>query len=114
MPLVRMRCQGEGENAVSSAFSGLAVSVNTRKQFNELCPTGSNDKFSDATPFIEASIRIQRRKPFVVVLMSVQHHVDMRFVHEAPKRIEARVVAVPSGTETRVMKISQGALSLML
>ena len=88
--------------------------MDARKQFNELSSACPDNKFPNAALFIKVSIRVERRETFVIVLMSVQHYVDMRSVHETPKRIEVSVVAVPTRTETRVMKICQRAHALML
>jgi hypothetical protein len=114
LPLVSLRAQGEFEHAVGVVVVDLRVGDRVRDLIVAPAPCAHHE-LPDAILGIRPPLGVLRGKTLVVVVVSVEHHVDASGVEDLPKtlhpfytgtirpRSEQRVVEVGKGTRLFVV-----------
>src|SRR5918992_815457 len=108
LPIVSLRVQGKFEHAVGVVVVDLRVGDGKRDLIEAPTPCAHHE-LPDAILGIRPSLRILRGKTLVVVVVSVEHHVDASGEEDLPKTLHSFYTGtIRSRSEQRVVEVDKG------
>src|SRR5215216_5233321 len=114
LPVVSPRVQGEFEHAVGVVVVDLRVGDRVQDLIVAPAP-GANHELPDAILGIRPPLRVLRGKTLVVVVVSVEHHVDAGCVEDLPKTLHPfDAGTIRPRSEKRVVEVGEGTCLLVV
>src|SRR5262245_51113016 len=109
LPLIAIGKKGQLQHTILTRDLLLAIGLARDEAIIRIHAARSDDELANAPSGIATSVTVLRSKPFVEVIVTVQHHVGVGFVENVEELPHPLVVAVLPRRKQRMVPVRQHA-----